>query len=495
MPKENLIFKLDNLEYQFHHLNGTLNDFKPRLKNTAKTFNAKGKKTSKKISKILDSASLNETNAQLTSLRAEIVQKKAFHLENKLTSLLEKTLQQQYSTLAKKHNEKNQDKLKTLKTLDDKYKLAVFCKLFGKSRTCKLLVAKITPSKAAKTDPPAWFKDSEYFLAAQDKTHTYNPSRVWNEVVVATKGCDKLLSQTMAGQKIKELLSAFDSGMDMFLNIKKTRESELPKVSEIKNKTEESDAKSSSESEESSDQVSSNNSGDRDAELPGGLDEDEILKQYEGLLVGSDDENDDVAIPALDPTINYNEITDEEPSEDSEGDYDLASSDEESDDQPVSKRQKTEKTKGKGAVSTKNAPLPELMTGYYSGGSDDEFSDAEAEPEQIDNAPKRKNRRGQRARQKIWEKKFGKTANHVQKRIQEEQSERNQRQAEYEQRVEKRASKAREREEAQVRHNGEQKLRPEQISKSTQVHPSWEAKKQAEEKQKAAKFQGKKIVF
>ncbi|SCU92009.1 LAFA_0F07338g1_1 [Lachancea sp. 'fantastica'] len=490
MPKENLIFKLDNLEYQFHHLNGTLNDFKPRLKNTARTFNAKGKKTSKKISKLLESANLNETNVQLTSLRAEIVQKKAFHLENKLTSLLEKTLQQQYSTLLKKHNQKNEDKLKTLKTLDEKYTLPVFCKLFAKSRVCKLLVAKITPTKTAKADPPVWFKDSEYFLAAQDKTHTYNPSRVWNEVVVSTSGCEKLLSQTMAGPKIKELMSAFDSGMDMFLNNKKTKEVELPSVSAKKEEAEESDSDSGSESEESDDDGSN-------AEVPEDVDEDEILKQYEGLLVGSDDEDNDVAASSLDPTINYNEITDEEPSEDSEGEDDLASSedsDSDSEDKPASKRQKTEKAPGKDKKTTKKAVLPELMAGYYSGGSDDEFSDADVAPEPIDNAPKRKNRRGQRARQKIWEKKFGKTANHVQKRMQEAQSERQQRQVEYEQRVAKRESKAREREEAQARHNSEQK-RPEQISKSTQVHPSWEAKKQAEEKQKAAKFQGKKIVF
>ncbi|KAF9483438.1 Bud-site selection protein [Pholiota conissans] len=56
--------------------------------------------------------------------------------------------------------------------------------------------------------------------------------------------------------------------------------------------------------------------------------------------------------------------------------------------------------------------LPSLSVGFVRGGSDDsDFSDTEGAAADI---PK-KNRRGQRARQAIWEKKFGRNANHKKK--------------------------------------------------------------------------------
>ncbi|KAF8842174.1 Bud-site selection protein [Paxillus ammoniavirescens] len=56
--------------------------------------------------------------------------------------------------------------------------------------------------------------------------------------------------------------------------------------------------------------------------------------------------------------------------------------------------------------------LPSLSVGFARGNSDSEFSDSEAKL--ADGA--KKNRRGQRARRAIWEKKFGKNANHVKQR-------------------------------------------------------------------------------
>ncbi|ODV91655.1 hypothetical protein CANCADRAFT_226 [Tortispora caseinolytica NRRL Y-17796] len=52
--------------------------------------------------------------------------------------------------------------------------------------------------------------------------------------------------------------------------------------------------------------------------------------------------------------------------------------------------------------------LPELATGYYSG-SDASDIEMEEAPEE----PKKKNRMGQRARRELWEKKYGKNANHL----------------------------------------------------------------------------------
>ncbi|KAI5122796.1 hypothetical protein M0805_000139 [Coniferiporia weirii] len=58
--------------------------------------------------------------------------------------------------------------------------------------------------------------------------------------------------------------------------------------------------------------------------------------------------------------------------------------------------------------------LPSLSVGFVAGGSDSEWSDAEAD---LADSPMKKNRRGQRARKAIWEKKYGKNANHLKKQV------------------------------------------------------------------------------
>ncbi|KAH9942876.1 Bud-site selection protein [Amylocystis lapponica] len=70
--------------------------------------------------------------------------------------------------------------------------------------------------------------------------------------------------------------------------------------------------------------------------------------------------------------------------------------------------------KGKSrATAAETMFLPSLSVGFVRGDSDgSDWSDADADI--ADGAPK-KNRRGQRARRAIWEKKFGKNANHVKK--------------------------------------------------------------------------------
>lgn len=132
----------------------------------------------------------------------------------------------------------------------------------------------------------------------------------------------------------------------------------------------------------------------------------------------------------------------------------------------------------------KKVVLPLLATGYFSGGSDDE---SDVDNDQVVKAATtvRKNRRGQRARQKIWEMKYGKNAVHVQKEQQRAASEREQRQLEFEERQRKREAKAK----AAAVPAGEKKKHV-----PTEMHPSWQAKK-LEEERANAKFQGKKITF
>ncbi|OSD07234.1 Bud-site selection protein [Trametes coccinea BRFM310] len=82
---------------------------------------------------------------------------------------------------------------------------------------------------------------------------------------------------------------------------------------------------------------------------------------------------------------------------------------------PSSSRDPKGKAKAIGAESTF---LPSLSVGFTRGDSDaSDLSEADAEAAAAD-LP-RKNRRGQRARRAIWEKKYGKNANHVKKQREE----------------------------------------------------------------------------
>ncbi|KAF8002110.1 hypothetical protein HF325_003075 [Metschnikowia pulcherrima] len=216
---------------------------------------------------------------------------------------------------------------------------------------------------------------------------------------------------------------------------------------------------------------------------------------YDNMVAGSDEEQDFVA----DPNVDYNEITDEEMSGsgglgESESESETGSgSESESDeiDRKSAKVPKKEvKTDKKEAKKPTKVALPQLATGYYSGGSDDEEEDVDNDKIVKEATTQRKNRRGQRARQKIWEQKYGKLANHVQKENLRIASEREQKQKEFEERQRKREMK-----EKLAQETNTSKTAGSLSSSGMKVHPSWEAKKLAEEKLKNVKFTGKKITF
>ncbi|KAK3292493.1 BUD22-domain-containing protein [Chaetomium fimeti] len=101
----------------------------------------------------------------------------------------------------------------------------------------------------------------------------------------------------------------------------------------------------------------------------------------------------------------FNGFSDDEEGQQSSASDDEAESDAESSASSVSPPVKKAK-KAKGPLKpTDSTFLPSLMGGYISGS--ESASD-------IDVAPERRNRRGQRARQAIWEKKFGEKAKHLQ---------------------------------------------------------------------------------
>ncbi len=154
-----------------------------------------------------------------------------------------------------------------------------------------------------------------------------------------------------------------------------------------------------------------------------------------------------------------------------------------------------EKAVTTGKANKKKIILPAIMSGYYSGDEDaDELEKADKDNEvQNVTLKHRKNRRGQRARRKIWEKKYGKMAKHLVKERGEWQAKQQRLEQEYEVRVEKRAEKQKKYEEW-VEKQKEKKKQMEAL-KNKPLHPSWTAKRKLEESLANVKFEGKKQKF
>lgn len=472
MPKDNLLFKLDNLEYQYHYANGDLAQFRPRLSGTAKLYNVKGKKTSKRVSKLLSELNLKQLSQQLDALRLQIFNNKVHYLEKNLRSLVLKNLTQ----YRPKKNAKN-DFTPLIEKIRSEYGLEKFTELVCKSKAIKLSVSKIVPSNKATV--PIWFENHVFWNSHNDKTDEFNPSRIWNEVLLPNK-FDQLVSTFMNNDKCRSLFSTFDSGMNMFLGINRDAGSggkveQAQEDAGIVNEKNKTSILNTSDQERSQD---ANDSSEPAVEL-----DEDLLKQYDGLL-GDSDEEDAVDAAALDPNIDYNEVTDEEPDQDDdEVDDEVSDLDSDSDSD-------SEKVNSK-------AQLPELMAGYYSGDDSYDGSDSADDKvarEQISTKEKKKNRRGQRARRKIWEKKYGREAKHIQREVEKEHLDRKRRQEEYEERVAKRAAKA-VTVEARKTETARQNAIKSSQEKEKSEHPSWIAKRDAEEKLKNSKFQGKKITF
>ncbi|VEU24146.1 DEKNAAC105357 [Brettanomyces naardenensis] len=138
--------------------------------------------------------------------------------------------------------------------------------------------------------------------------------------------------------------------------------------------------------------------------------------------------------------------------------------------------------------------LPALASGYYSGEeSEEELEKADRDIGVKSTTTQRKNRRGQRARRKIWEKKYGKGAKHLVKEREDWHAKQQDLKLEYEARIVKRAEKQKIWEEREK--EKEEKKREREEKRHEPVHPSWAAKRKLEDSLAHAKFQGKKMRF
>ena len=145
-----------------------------------------------------------------------------------------------------------------------------------------------------------------------------------------------------------------------------------------------------------------------------------------------------------------------------------------------------------------DAFLPSLHTGFIPG---DDWSDAEAD--YADTGGKgpaksqRKNRRGQRERRAIWEKKYGRHANHLKLREKEPRKAREHRAPDRPTKRPKpmQASPPRQPRTQDPHPPSLSRVKPAPPPSNAPLHPSWIAKQRAKEAQHAAKPQGTKVVF
>lgn len=229
------------------------------------------------------------------------------------------------------------------------------------------------------------------------------------------------------------------------------------------------------------------------------------LSKYSRLLGNSsEDEDDELDEERLErfkgkETVNLDDISLSGSAPEADSVHDSDSQSESASPPPAKERKRDVKksvTAARIGVTTDSTFLPSLMGGYMSG-SESASDIEEARPQK---------RRGQRARQAIWEKKYGASAKHLQSENQKAG-----RDAGWDMRRGAVEGDGRDRKTpwkkgasnplARTSNRGGVATRNEAFGKSPKrddegsLHPSWAAKKQAQNARKEASFSGQKIVF
>lgn len=246
--------------------------------------------------------------------------------------------------------------------------------------------------------------------------------------------------------------------------------------------------------------------------LAGSSDEEPVGEDAEGHDHDRDKSND-MSITEDEAEIDESHEYEEEEEEEDSHDDDIEDSHQTSN-KPIPKPKPNPPT----APPNSTTFLPSLSLGGYWSGSDSSLasSDHDSSAAKIEG---RKNRMGQQARRALWEKKFGKNANHVKKQGQAQIQDRDQgwdvRKGA--QGVDERGKRGRGRggfgRGVDVGRGGSRgggrfakstgansdpvvarKAQPKPAAEGA-LHPSWEAARKAKEQKKAMPFQGKKVVF
>lgn len=496
MSKQNNLWRLDLLEVEF-------------LKTEPRYSRTKLLLKSKKRSSLLPNTKV-QALAEIQSLKSDIFNKKLHSSLVKYTRSLKKIV----NSVRASKKKPSEDEIKFIKGLDIEQITNI--KIIKLIQTVyKIIPKKLQDDKEYKDSfrfIPSWIHD-----AIIDKSHKYNQSNFYNSLNQDEKN---YYSKLMNHKEILNMTKIVENSLKIVIGSVQEKDVEKKDIEDVETSESESENDSDSEdadSEESdgddqSEELSDNEENDH-GNTTTDFNEDDF-SQFDALVAGSEEEEeDDDEKNALDQSINYNEVTDTEPSDDEqEPESEPESEDEFFEAEPKKeKKDKKEKKEKKEKKDKKSKLLPDLdlATGYFSGGSDSEISEDEVVKKIT--KPQKKNRRGQRARQKIWEAKFKTNANHLKKEKEKQQKEREIRQKEYEERVAKREAKAKLEMEKTGANNVplakqrvfDGKFKPiEKTVSSTnsagdkpKLHPSWEAKKKQEEALKKVKFEGKKIKF
>lgn len=470
MKNTNNAWKLDLLEAKFQKSS-------PRFPHTKKLLAARA---NDKFWKRLPSSE-EDANTEILALKQEYFNKK-YHGSYKK---LEKEVAKIFKKDLNKFGDKESKVVEFLKSPE----------LITQLITSKLVKIITVAISIAKTSPPEYIQD-EIRNILEDKSHKCHPTSFFKTYCQNDKDLNNYFSSLWNQKSIKPVLNEIEWSFRLVRGNLTKQEKDLRKRATGKDIEDvESEGESALESESESE--------DEDDSEPIQPDEADFEKYaiYDKLVGDSDAEDEQFE---LDPNTNYNEITDEEQSEpeDSDSDVSVVSTDSFFAEEPKKEKSKSKESKTKTKSKEKEFNLPKLASGYYSGGSDDE-DDFDADKDNVvkEATTQRKNRRGQRARQKIWEQKYGKEAKHVQSENLRITTEREVRQKEFEERQKKRELKAALAPSgSNVEPLGERKQRPDGTYEPPKpvvekIHPSWEAKKLAEEKYKNVKFEGKKITF
>ena len=398
MPKENLLFQLDNKEFQYHKLNFSLRYFNPRFHTTKLIKNAnKNSKNSLKNKKKLKNVTLDSLFEELTTLKREILSKKLYRLCLKFNGKIDNMANEDKTVL------KQLVLNRFMKSLKKKFKR--YTAEYGQDLT--------EMDENAVANP---FKNYEDWITEQDMINELEKNlkvKKLDDLSKVSKEHNKAISKLYQDKSLKLVMSEFEDGMDVFLNINRGSKKVERAESSVKDVQEEH----SGEHDEYKETESNNDD----------------YAQYDDMIGHSDDEEE---------------------------------------------------------YTAKRSNLPELEHGFID--TYDAESEEELEREIQNEKPekKKKNRRGQRERRLIWEKKYGRAANHVQKKIEEETANKLERQKAYEERVFKRLER-----EQEYKDRQRAKMEKAKEYASKEFHPSWEAKRLQEEKTKNVKFQGKKVTF
>lgn len=485
------MWKLDLLEAKFHGSS-------PRFSHTKKLLSARN--NSKLLKKL--PISRDEAEKEILALKKDHFYKKYYGAYKKLNKEVNKHIK---SDINKWKSDDLKNALLEFFVIEDRIQELITSKLI------KCITSAILINKDLKSSPPKYIP-SDICSIITDKSHKSNSSAFFINYCQSNKELNNYISNLWNTKSIKPLLREIEWSFKVVRGdlTKFERDARKKLVGKDIQTDFDEDNKEPIESDSDEDLSSVEGEGDmtiktdehelevRDDDMMNAEEVFDKFAVYDDLVVDSDKEEQ---VFDLDPNVNYNEVSDKE-SSDLEDDVDASTND--SDDSFFE-----DDVRRKADSSTKREyNLPQLAAGYFSGGSDDEDDEIDSDKVVKEATTQRKNRRGQRARQKIWAQKFGKEAKHVKKEQVAISSERERKRLEYEERCKKRELKAKINStptgsntaplaERKPRNNIDDPVEKsvETTNPVEKEHPSWVAKRLAEEKQKNIKFQGTKIKF